>query len=111
EGRGRPGNPNRNGAFRPHPTAVQLAPRGDRIYILEDFNKLIIWALDPGDASGPIKAHRLEPAVGLPDGLTSLALRPDGSLLAIGDRTGSVTLLDTASLSVLRRINPSKDAQ
>ena len=106
EGRGRPGNPNRNGAFRPHPTAVQLAPRGDRIYILEDFNRLIIWAFDPGDASGPIKAHRLEPAEGLPDGLISLALRPDGSLLAIGDRTGTVTLLDTARLSILGRIKP-----
>ena len=106
EGRGRPGNPNRNGAFRGDPIAVQLAPRGDRIYMLGDFNRLIIWALDPGDASGPIKAHRLESAEGLPDGLTRLALRPDGSLLAIGDRTGTVTLLDTARLSVLGRINP-----
>ena len=35
--------------------AVQLAPKGDRIYMLGGFNRLIIWALDPGDASGPIK--------------------------------------------------------
>ncbi len=112
EGRGRPGNPNRNGAFRGDPIAVQLAPRGDRIYMLADFNRLIIWALDPGDASGPIKAHRLESAEGLPDGLTRLALRPDGSLLAIGDRTGTVTLLDTTRLSVLGRIKPpNEDAQ
>ena len=112
EGRGRPGNPNRNGAFRGDPIAVQLAPRGDRIYMLGDFNRLIIWALDPGDASGPIKAHRLGSAEGLPDGLTRLALRPDGSLLAIGDRTGTVTLLDTARLSVLGRIKPpNEDAQ
>ena len=55
EGRGRPGNPNRNGAFRGDPMAVQLVPRGDRIYMLGGFNRLIIWALDPGDASGPIK--------------------------------------------------------
>ncbi len=111
EGRGRPGNPNRNGAFRGDPIAVQLAPRGDRIYMLGDFNRLIIWALDPGDAGGPIKAHRIESAEGLPDGLTRLALRPDGSLLAIGDRTGAVTLLDTARLSVLGRIPPGEDAQ
>ncbi|MGZ3383264.1 MAG: WD40 repeat domain-containing protein, partial [Isosphaeraceae bacterium] len=111
EGRGRRGNPNRNGAFRGDPMAVQLAPRGDRIYMLGGFNRLTIWALDPGDASGPIKAHRLESAEGLPDGLTRLALRPDGSLLAIGDRTGTVTLLDTGRLSVLGRIPPSEDAQ
>jgi len=79
--------------------------------MLGDFNRLIIWALDPGDAGGPIKAHRLESAEGLPDGLTRLALRPDGSLLAIGDRTGAVTLLDTARLSVLGRIPPGEDAQ
>ena len=111
EGRGRPGNANRNVAFPRDPIAVQLSPKSDRIYMLGGFNRLIIWALDPGDASGPIKAHRLESAEGLPDGLTRLALRPDGSLLAIGDRTGTVTLLDTARLSVLGRIPPGEDAQ
>jgi WD40 repeat protein len=41
-----------------------------------------------------------------------MALRPDGSLLAIGDRTGTVTLLDTTRLNVLGRIKPpSEDAQ
>jgi WD40 repeat protein len=80
--------------------------------MLGDFSRLIIWALDPGNASGPIKAHRLESAAGLPDGLTRLALRPDGALLAIGDRTGTVTLLDTTRLNVMGRINPpSEDAQ
>ena len=109
---GRPGNPNRNGGVGRDPFAVQLAPRGERIYMLGDFNKLIIWALDPEDGSGPIKAHRLESPKGLPEGLTSLALRSDGSLLAIGDRTGTVTLFDTARLSVLGRINPpSEDAR
>ena len=79
--------------------------------MLGDSNRLIIWALDPGDASGPIKAHRLESAEDLPDGLTRLALRPDGALLAIRDRTGTVTLLDTSRLSVLGRIPPTEDAQ
>ena len=50
EGRGRPGNLKPNVAFRGDPIAVQLAPRGDRIYMLGGFNRLIIWALDPGDA-------------------------------------------------------------
>jgi WD40 repeat protein len=79
--------------------------------MLGDFNRLIIWALDPAIASVPIAAHRLEAAGGLPDGLTRLALRPDGALLAVGDRTGAVTLLDTARLKVVRRIPPSDDDQ
>jgi WD40 repeat protein len=40
-----------------------------------------------------------------------LALRTDGALLAIGDRTGTVTLLDTARLSILGRIPPTEDTQ
>jgi YD repeat-containing protein len=112
EGRGRQGNPNRNGPPRVDPFSVQLAPRGDRIYMLGDFNRLIIWTLETGNSSGPIKAHRLESAAGLPDGLNRLALRPDGALLAIGDRTGTVTLLDTTRMSVVGRIKPpSEDAQ
>jgi len=79
--------------------------------MLGDFSRLIIWALDTGNASGPIKAHRLESAAGLPDWLTWLALRPDGALLAIGDRTGTVTLLDTARLSILGQIKPPSDAE
>jgi len=79
--------------------------------MLGDFSKLIIWALDLGNASGPIKAHQLESAEGLPDGLNRLALRPDGALLAIGDRTGTVTLLDTVRLSILGRVKPPSDAE
>jgi YD repeat-containing protein len=111
DGRGRPGGPNRMGPLRGDPFTVQVAPKGDRIYMLGDFNRLIIWALDPGIASVPIAAHRLESAEGLPDGLTRLALRPDGALLAIGDRTGAVTLLDTTRLKVVQRIPPSDDDQ
>jgi serine/threonine protein kinase/WD40 repeat protein len=105
--RGRSGTSARNGPFRRDIFAVQLAPLCDRIYLLGDTNRLNIWALEPGDASGPIKARRLEPAERLSDEFTSLALRPDGSLLALGDRTGNVTLLDTARLSILGRIKPS----
>ena len=76
-----------------------------------DSNRLIIWDLDPANAMSPIPAHRLDPLEGLPEGLTTLALRPDGLLLAIGDRTGAVTLLDTTRLRVVGRINPSKDTQ
>ena len=72
----------------------------------------MIWTLESPDASGPIKAHRLELKERLPDEFTSLALRPDGSLLALGDRTGHVTLLDTVRLKVVGRIElPGEEAQ
>ena len=45
--------------------------------------------------------------VTIPEGLTSLALRPDGAVLALGDRTGTVTLLDTRSLTVVSRFSRS----
>ena len=77
-----------------------------------DFNRLIIWALETGNRTGPIKARRLEAAEGLPAGLSTPALRPDGALLAIGDRTGTITLLDTTHLGDPGRNNPSgEDAQ
>jgi WD40 repeat protein len=64
------------------------------------------------DSSGPIKAHRIELDERLPDEFRSLALRPDGSLLALGDRTGHVTLLDTVRLKVVGRIElPGEEAQ
>ena len=109
---GRPGAPRRNGPFRQNLFAVQVAPGADRLYILGDFNRFHIWALESPDASGPIKAHRLELNERLPDEFTSLALRPDGSLLALGDRTGHVTLLDTVRLKVVGRIElPGEEAQ
>ena len=40
------------------------------------------------------------------DGASSLALRRDGKLLAVGDRAGTVTLLDTDRPRVIERIKP-----
>jgi WD40 repeat protein len=72
--------------------------------MLGDFNRLNIWSVDRGDGGGRIKATRLEPAERLPDDFTTLALCSEGSLLALGDRSGNVTLLDTGRLSVVGRI-------
>jgi WD40 repeat protein len=41
------------------------------------------------------------------ESFSSLALRPDGGLLAIGDRNGKVTLLETMGLSVVGEIKPT----
>ena len=115
EQRGRQDGPPRNGPFR-NITALQLAPEGDRIYLLVEVgrlrNKLVILNLDSKQTRRSIIAHQVETAEQLAEEFTSLALRPDGSLLAIGDLTGTVTLLDTTSLTVMGRINlASREAQ
>ncbi|WP_165226878.1 WD40 repeat domain-containing serine/threonine protein kinase [Aquisphaera insulae] len=104
----RPGG-GRGGPNKPGMSAVQISPAGDRLYFLGDFSRLSSWALEPGGEKGsdddPITARRIDPPA-LPDGLSSLALRPDGGLLAIGDRTGHITLLDTRRWAVVSRLAP-----
>jgi WD40 repeat protein len=86
--------------------AVQIAPAGDRLYLLGDSGRLKIWTLPSDGGDGPIQARQLEPAEKLPEEFTSLALRSDGALLALGDRLGNITLFDTASLKIQARIRP-----
>ncbi len=107
ESRGqRGGNSNRGTAPPRDPMAVQLAPGGDRLYMLAEMNKLVTWALEPEAGGGRIRARKVELVDPLPEWLFSLALRPDGTLLAVGDRTGTVTLVDTARMNVVGRIDP-----
>ncbi|HZW31686.1 MAG TPA: WD40 repeat domain-containing serine/threonine-protein kinase, partial [Isosphaeraceae bacterium] len=87
---------------------VQIAPRGDRLYLLDYSNKLHVWALDT--TSEGHQARELPVTAGLPEEITSLALRPDGTILALGDRTGTVSLLDTRHRDVVGRIR-SSDAE
>ncbi|MFI5457780.1 MAG: WD40 repeat domain-containing serine/threonine protein kinase [Isosphaerales bacterium] len=114
--------------------AVAIAPRGDRIYMIEQSlgqpGLLRAWSIQsPSEAAraqardldwvvlGIIRgrwpvviaraqARDLNWVVPLTNGATSLALRPDGAVLAAGDRTGTVTLIDTARRTVLKRIKP-----
>src|SRR5205823_3098957 len=54
-------------------------------------------------------ASEVPVTAGLPEGLTSLALRPDDAVLALGDRTGTVSFFDTRRLAVVGRIPPASD--
>ena len=56
--------------------------------------------------SVPPRAHDLNWSLTLGDAAISLALRGDGTLLAVGDRTGSVTLIDTSTHRVVGTIQP-----
>jgi WD40 repeat protein len=106
EGRMFPGRPPRPNVF-----AIQLDPDGKRVYVLGDFNRLHVWTLDADDGDSPIQATRLVPAERLPDEFTTMTLRPDGGLLALGDRYGNVTLLDTLRLKVVGKIAaPAQEA-
>jgi WD40 repeat protein len=91
--------------------AVQIAPDGDRIYLLELNpslgNPLHVWALAGPSGSSPRQARDLNWVSRLTEGAISIALRGDGGLLAIADRTGTVTLIDTLTRSLVGRIQPS----
>jgi WD40 repeat protein len=89
--------------------SAQLAPHGDRIYLIDQSGLLHAWAIESQveGAEAKIQAHDLDWAVPMADGATSLALRGDGKVLAVGDRAGIVTLLETERPRVLARIKPS----
>jgi eukaryotic-like serine/threonine-protein kinase len=87
--------------------AIQVAPRGDRLYLIDDKNQLYTWALKLTPESA--QAEELTWMAIIPEGINSFALRPDGKVLAVDDKSGTVTLLDTTRLSVTSRIRPSSE--
>ena len=91
--------------------AVQIAPRGDRIYLIDQKGLLHVWAIETASESAQsqveAQARELDWSVPLAEVASSLALRRDGSVLAVADRAGTVTLFDTARQTVLERIKPS----
>jgi len=87
--------------------AVQIAPLGDRVYLIDQKGLLHAWAIESTSEAPQAQARELDWVVPLAEGASSLALRRDGAVLALGDRAGTVTLLDTARQTVLERIQPS----
>jgi WD40 repeat protein len=107
------GGPRRGpGADAPPPQfrAVTIAPRGDRIYMIEQgvgpTGVLRAWSIASSSDSTHLQARDLGWSVPMAEGATSLALRPDGAMLAVADRTGTVTLLETARSKILGQIRP-----
>ncbi len=90
--------------------AVQIAPDGGRIYLLEQIQSqargspLHVWAIDGARDSSSAHARDLNWVSPLTDGAISIALRGDGTLLAVGDRTGGVTLIDTQTRALVAKI-------
>ena len=91
--------------------AVQIAPGGDRLYFLEQQvqgtgNSLHAWAIERPSGSSTPRAYDLNWSLTLGDAAIAIALRGDGTLLAVGDRTGTVRLVDTATRTVIGSIQP-----
>jgi eukaryotic-like serine/threonine-protein kinase len=84
--------------FGPIWRTLALSPAGDRLYFVEN-NDVHAWTL------AGTKARALA-WTGLPKDATTLALSSDGGMLAVGDRTGGVTLIDTAKGTTLTRLTP-----
>ncbi len=92
-----------------HYRSIQIAPDGRRLYLVEVGGDLHAWDLagSPGDA----ELRASEASSGFPsfEGISILALRPDGAILAVGDRNGTVTLIDTERRTVVGSVRPSAD--
>ncbi len=85
--------------------ALAVTPEGDRLYLIEfgsmeGGGALHAWAIDA-------KRARTLSWPDLPGNATSLALSPDGRILAVGDHAGVVTLFDTARGTVRSRLTAS----
>jgi eukaryotic-like serine/threonine-protein kinase len=95
--------------------AIQIAPLGDRLYLLDQNGLLHVWALDgPSEVdASATQARDLDWAIPVAEGgFTNLALRSDGAILALGDRTQTVTLLNTSNQRILDHIkHPNGDAE
>jgi eukaryotic-like serine/threonine-protein kinase len=88
---------------------IQLAPGGNRVYLIDQNWLLHAWAIETGaeGPDAPLQARDLGWSLQTTEGASSLALRRDGRLLAVGDRAGTVTLFDTDGPRVLARIKPA----
>lgn len=93
----------------PRIQAIQIASARDRLYMLDQARKLHVWKLQP-TTSERIEADPLTVRKTLPKQVISLALRPDGRLLALGESSGEVLLVDTTQLEIVDRLVPEPDA-
>jgi WD40 repeat protein len=91
--------------------AIQIGPGGRRLYLVDALAHLHVWEIagSPEDAElHAIESHRKSSPI---ESISSIALRPDGEILAVGDRSGSgtVTLIGTKLQTVVGSIKPAGD--
>lgn len=71
---------------------IGIGAAGRRIFVLEQNERLMVWAIEPAGARIVETAY----------GVTTMAVSADGRLLATGDRSGHIQLRDASSWSVLQ---------
>ncbi len=86
---------------------LQIAPGGRRLYLIDQMSRLHVWDVAGSPVDGQVAAADASGGFPIFEGITNLALRPDGGLLALGDRMGAVTLVDTARRRILGSIRPA----
>jgi WD40 repeat protein len=90
---------------------VQISPAGNHVYLLDfapgQASQIRAWSIERVSES-LAQAQDLNWSIPLTDGAVSIALRSDGLLLAVGDRTGAVTLVDTKKRVILSKISPAR---
>ena len=93
-----------------HYRAIEIAPAGDRIYLVDRPGRLHIWDIGGSPGNAGLRAREVNPGL-LPDEamISGLALRPDGAVLAVRDRSGTVTLFDIVHRTTIGSINPAAD--
>ena len=89
---------NRQDPFVPPWGAIAVSPKGDRLYLLaRNGGESQCWAIEDSEGgTGSKSARRLSLPDLSADG-TCLALSVNGRLLAVGNRMGGVTVIDTTT--------------
>ncbi|WP_337177320.1 serine/threonine-protein kinase [Paludisphaera sp.] len=110
---GRPdGPPPGGGPPEPPPAArvLQVALAGDRLYLVVGSPSSVrVRAWELSRSADGVRAESRAWADDPPDGAYTFATSPDGSLLAVLDRSGVVTLFDADRLARVGRVEPVAD--
>jgi WD40 repeat protein len=86
--------------------AIQIAPRGDRLYLVDYSYELHAWSLAGSPADDGLHASPVERNLPSVKDISNIALRSDGALLAAADRSGNVALIDTVRRTFRGMIRP-----
>ncbi|MGO9466056.1 MAG: WD40 repeat domain-containing serine/threonine protein kinase [Isosphaeraceae bacterium] len=89
---------------------IQIAPDGRRLYLIDLSSQPHVWELETKAAAPEASAREVRwPLPVAEGGINTMALCPDGTLLAVADRSGAVLLVETKHLTVVGRIKPPGD--
>jgi WD40 repeat protein len=92
--------------------AIQIGPDDRTIYLIDQNRQPHVWGLESKADATEVHARELSwpQSVPIPEGgFIAIALRPDGKILAVADRSGTILLIDTSRRKVVGRIKPPGD--